>query len=41
MAHIVTMTLVQLFNLIHLASFIIPVDINKVLLQGKKTEDGK
>ena len=41
LAHIVTMTLVRLSNFIHLASFIIPIGINKVLLQGKKTEDGK
>ena len=41
LAHIVTMTLVRLSNFIHLASFIIPIGINKVLLQGKKTDDGK
>ena len=41
LAHIVTMALVRLSNFIHLACFIIPIGINKVLLQGKKTEDGK
>ena len=41
LARIVAMTLVRLSNFIHLASFIISIGINKVLLQGKKTEDGK
>ena len=41
LAHIVTMTLVRLSNFIHLASFILPIGINKVLLQSKKTEDCK
>ena len=36
LAHIVKMTLMRLSNSIHLASFIVSIGINKVLLQGKK-----